>query len=898
MANYATLKAAIQQVVKTNGNNEITGALLQQSLLTMVNSFGANYQFVGVAQPSTNPGTPDQNVFYIAGAGTYVNFGNTTVPVGQLGLFKYNGSWTFETVQVGTDNKGIEAFTQFGLPMIKKGTELDDVVGQQGQYSTFTPSVFSQFFLDMKLVGTPEPNTKYRFANFQHRVNSGGPYYANYLVIRKSTNNWSSSTQVAAILCGSVPPSGIQLYEITPTNSTLTQIRLLINWDAISSYDTNITGSDYGRYNIPLSYDMDMSYMTNQEYGIIPIIDAYRATREIPTINGILPFVQFGLPGIKRGTNMPSVIHSVIGDDITAVDFSRFVLDMKIVGTPEESAQYRLRYFQHRANSGGPGYSNYLTFAKSTNNWSSYTDVGSKQIGAVPPSGIQLYEITPTNSTLTKIRILLNWDALKEYNNLTGSNYARYNVPVAYQFDMNYMMNQEYGVIPAIDSFRGVSNVPQLVEDVATPIVNNALNYGLEIQLPNVLYAVVGTEMNLWNDTIAYSVDRGLQSPLNYSIQWDCSVGLVTSRCFRFTPQENHAGNNYNLTCRIYGATGGLVATKTVQIRVKAKNALSQSKRIVYFGDSLGASSAIQLYNDFQNSDKFAGVAPVMLGTKGTTPHYEAVGGYRWVDYATQGRRAFRCYVSNFTDPIGINTKYTNNGFQWTVIEVNVTGGNGNILITKEDIGGTDAPLTNGSLVSVGSYATIPYTNATLEGANPLWNASTQQIDVANYRQLLGLGTNEKIDAVSFQFGINDNQLANDLPTLLSYIQTLYNAFIADNPNCLFLIGLTTTAGNDANGAGANYGASFSYIDYNHRVFLIRQFYLTLQNNAQMPNIRIAPIHPQVDRYFGYPFGSREISQRYTEMEQYHTNYVHPSVSGYGQIGDAYFAAYIGALTE
>lgn len=101
MANYATLKSAIQQVIKTNGNNEITGALLQQSLLTMINSLGADYQFVGVAQPSTNPGTPDQNVFYIAGAGTYPNFNNFTVPDGYLGVMKYNGSWANETIQVG-----------------------------------------------------------------------------------------------------------------------------------------------------------------------------------------------------------------------------------------------------------------------------------------------------------------------------------------------------------------------------------------------------------------------------------------------------------------------------------------------------------------------------------------------------------------------------------------------------------------------------------------------------------------------------------------------------------------------------------------------------------------------------------------------------------------------------
>ena len=95
MANYATLKAAIQNVVKTNGNNEITGALLQQSLLSMITSLGAGYQFVGVATPSTNPGTPDQNVMYFAAtAGTYSNFGGIVVNDGETCFLCWNGSWT------------------------------------------------------------------------------------------------------------------------------------------------------------------------------------------------------------------------------------------------------------------------------------------------------------------------------------------------------------------------------------------------------------------------------------------------------------------------------------------------------------------------------------------------------------------------------------------------------------------------------------------------------------------------------------------------------------------------------------------------------------------------------------------------------------------------------------
>lgn len=103
MANYATLKAAIQQVVKTNGANEITGALLQQSLLAMIDSLGNGYMYAGLATPSTNPGTPDQNVFYIAStAGTYSNFGSLVLSAGEVAILRYNGSWAKDTTGFAT----------------------------------------------------------------------------------------------------------------------------------------------------------------------------------------------------------------------------------------------------------------------------------------------------------------------------------------------------------------------------------------------------------------------------------------------------------------------------------------------------------------------------------------------------------------------------------------------------------------------------------------------------------------------------------------------------------------------------------------------------------------------------------------------------------------------------
>lgn len=101
MANYETLKNSVKQVIKTNGTQSITGQVLQNTLLSIISSVGANYQFVGIAKTSTNPGTPDGNVFYIAGNGTYPNFSGFTIETGQLGILKWNGKWSKETLEIG-----------------------------------------------------------------------------------------------------------------------------------------------------------------------------------------------------------------------------------------------------------------------------------------------------------------------------------------------------------------------------------------------------------------------------------------------------------------------------------------------------------------------------------------------------------------------------------------------------------------------------------------------------------------------------------------------------------------------------------------------------------------------------------------------------------------------------
>lgn len=94
MSNYNTLKTTINANIKQNGNQEITGQILNSVLNQMVTTLGAGYQFAGVATTATNPGTPDAKIFYIAnGKGTYTNFGGLVVTEDEVVVLYYDTEW-------------------------------------------------------------------------------------------------------------------------------------------------------------------------------------------------------------------------------------------------------------------------------------------------------------------------------------------------------------------------------------------------------------------------------------------------------------------------------------------------------------------------------------------------------------------------------------------------------------------------------------------------------------------------------------------------------------------------------------------------------------------------------------------------------------------------------------
>lgn len=110
MGNYEELKAAVASVIKTNGNQGITGQVLQNTLTTLISQVGANATFAGIATPDTAPGTPDQNVFYIAGqSGVYANFGGYEVTKNAVAFNNVSGNWVATELKLLSSDFGNSA---------------------------------------------------------------------------------------------------------------------------------------------------------------------------------------------------------------------------------------------------------------------------------------------------------------------------------------------------------------------------------------------------------------------------------------------------------------------------------------------------------------------------------------------------------------------------------------------------------------------------------------------------------------------------------------------------------------------------------------------------------------------------------------------------------------------
>lgn len=1012
MGNYEELKAAVASVIKTNGNQEITGAILQNALLSIISTVGSNATFAGIATPDTNPGTPDQNVFYIAGMpGEYANFG-LTVPAG-FNIISNNsaGAWVLTTVsQFPVDYYGNKYLAKGDID--RTGYNVASINDfKKGYYFNWTnyslaknPSYWMSPYYPVVAGSTYRINAQQIIwfdANYNmlgSELALGGtvrvvtaPENAAYIILNVSTDapllmpgealdisNYSGTRRFYRTLAETSRLDLFPLWQEIPLSATLVALglnRFLINgyinmeydpakWYSLSIIRPTVHTIGLYRYNanpdflagtaeleglatftgaqIAGSKYWLMKVATGVAEGSWLIVDWDAIQQETPAeISNLYGFDGWALT--------PKIFAGGIWSQFPSLDITQTIPLMQAqianinVGWNSvfdnsqqlnNAQEWETDDFTNKnVSSTFSGWGCHIGVRKNFN----AAEVCVINRGADPITqlrvaifdtdydGTKLADVTvdvsvapgetkyiavPFGQTIAnadgKVLFLMYW--CNQYVVRRGYNGTYPYLPDnGYQFDRystNGNMTETYAVSVGGAPFYfrvGIIKDNYVLND--DQIADIASRIGVtppdpvNISLPDTINAIVGDTLQLFFRGMIQAVD-----PYKYDILVTCSKGNKYPRYFQYTPTVADVGTT-TFTVTVKDDDRNVLASKTCQLVTRnVVQSPAANLNVACFGDSLTAAGTwcaeanrrLTGTGGTPAGKALTNIAFVGSKQNGTTGYF-GVGGWTWESYTQQGRPAYRFQVTGVTS-LSVGAVYTNNGNTFTVMEVNVTGGTGNILCSVTAL--TPAPSASGTLTKSSGTgdATITYTSVARDTQNPLWDWDNNKMSFIPYANAVAGG---KIDVVYTLLSWNEQTPGRtDFTNVLNQIKIFADTLHAEFPNAkLKIMGVQVPS--VRGGMGANYGATeTSYADgYGMVVTALNQndAYQEFANRPEYSGfVEFVNVSAEFDTEYNMPHTERAVNTRNTVVTEWvDTNGVHPDNNGYLSIGDVCYRNFV-----
>lgn len=426
------------------------------------------------------------------------------------------------------------------------------------------------------------------------------------------------------------------------------------------------------------------------------------------------------------------------------------------------------------------------------------------------------------------------------------------------------------------------------------------------------LYAVVGDTLQIYYKSIVDSFDK-------YFLAISCSKGKNYPRYWEYTPVSGDVGST-TMTLTLYNKDSSIIESKTVTLITASATNPSTSKNILHIGDSLimDGQIPIELSRRLKGTSGVA-TSPTALNLSNfnvvgrkknasNTVGWEGTGGWTFSTYMTaNGIQGVRWQVSGVTNAnIGdiYQANYSGGYYRFQVMEINVTGGTGNIMMgfytTPYDANFNTRIVTNSTIskVSGTGQASISYSTYAVENYQPFWNTSTNAFDITSY---VNTYCSNKVDYIYLQLGINSyigNAPFDALNSVLADCKSLINLIHTQLPNCIILLA-TNCLPSQNGGLAASYNASsngniYGEYGFNHKVFVMNKLFMTLESDTNYNSfVKVLNIHAQVDSDNVYPTSPKPLNTRITTTEESGTNSVHFKDEGYWQDSDGLFRALI-----
>ena len=401
------------------------------------------------------------------------------------------------------------------------------------------------------------------------------------------------------------------------------------------------------------------------------------------------------------------------------------------------------------------------------------------------------------------------------------------------------------------------------------------------INIPDTVYAIVGDTLQLFFRSIISCIDLE-----NYDIRFISDIGKSYPRYYEYTPTNQ---GEHNVEIEVRDITRKIIAKKSFKIKsYNIPSSPTVDTVIATFGDSLSAAGTWQkelnrriTSSDLENpqypkGDNLSNIS--LIGTmENDGTKYFGIGGWAWSNYATESTKGWRFQVTGVSS-LAVGATYTINGDIYTIIEVNITEGSGNIL-TRSNTSST--PPSSGTLIRTSSVGdeSIEYSSVSSDAANPLW--SNGKVSYIDYVTKCG---KNKLDVVIFFLGWNI--LYVDLSPNEEWIRTLIETANSEYPGVKFvLLGVQLPSLNG--GLAANYAQTSLLADLREIIYKVHTYNTFLKNIAdEYDYVDYVDVASQFDSENNMPETSKNVNCRNTKTEYIGTNGVHPDNSGYYQISD------------
>ena len=470
----------------------------------------------------------------------------------------------------------------------------------------------------------------------------------------------------------------------------------------------------------------------------------------------------------------------------------------------------------------------------------------------------------------------------------------------ASDFPIGYIAG--YVVFNDIASFSPLSTTAQtdkvdysVVSNKAySPIIQSyllSLGEAIKISLPDIMTAVVGDTLQVFYHGIIFSA-----LPPKYNIVVTCDKGSQFPRYFEYTPTIADVGD-VTFTISVKDDNRNVLATKSCTLRTVAKaESTASNVNVLCFGSSttVGGEWPIEAHRRIAGS----GGTPAGDGLSNVTfcgakvvdgVGFYGVGGWNWNSYISKDIKGYRFQVTGVSN-LSIGAKYSNNGNEFIIREINVTSGAGNILCTVTSL--TPTPSASGTLSKVSGTgdATITYTSVGEDAANPLWDSVNDKMSFIPYANAY---CNGQIDIVYCWLGFNGLGVGRtDFSTIISQVTTFADTLHTEFPNAKLKI-LGEVLPSYRGGMGANYGATGLADEYGvlQSIFGLSDAYQAFANDSNYSSfVEFVSVSTQFDVEYNMQHTQKAVNTRNSEVTEWmDTNGVHPALPGYLQVADVVY---------